>query len=91
MKNGSEFYNAKITFWVVETERTFYDLIFNVETNKGPNYTVLKLQELLGLPFQLKIALTDENINKNVFLLQQQFQISYSLKEVELEAIERVC
>ena len=48
----------------------------------------LKVQELLGIPFKLILVKGEINIENTFSFLRQQFQISYDLKEIELESIE---
>jgi preprotein translocase subunit SecA len=47
-----------------------------------------KLQELLGVPFTLELGIEPRNLDVFKYYTQQQFQISYDLKEVEMETIE---
>jgi len=49
----------------------------------------IKLQELLGVPFRMEITNGIFEINTIFTYLQQQFQISYDLKEIEIESIEK--
>ena len=79
--------------WIIEyAERTLYDLVLYAFENDQQQISPIlnvKMQELLGLPFKLRIpAITNDNIPQIVSFLQLQFQIRYSLKEVEMEAIE---
>jgi preprotein translocase subunit SecA len=78
--------------WVIEyAERSLYDLAVYVE-EKSENEEVislnLKLQLLLGIPFN--INLDNNKVNSQILTksLQQQFQISYNLKEIEMEGVE---
>mgnify|MGYP002629162887 FL=1 len=79
--------------WIIEyAERSLYDLVLYTKDFKNEEKISevfnLKVQELLGIPF--KVILKDEKVDvKNTFsILQQQFQISYDLKEIEIESIE---
>ncbi len=78
--------------WIVEyAERSLYDLILyskNVSTEEGIESLNFKLQELLGTPFQLFIPGNRLSDDALIPFLQQQFQISYDLKETEIESIE---
>ena len=78
--------------WIVEyAERSLYDLILyskNVSTEEGIESLNFKLQELLGTPFQLFIPGNRLSDDALISFLQQQFQISYDLKETEIESIE---
>ena len=51
------------------------------------DFIVLKLQNLLGSPFALQL-LKIEDKNQCLFFLQQQIEITYDLKELEMESIE---
>ena len=60
--------------------------------NKNENISDIigsKIQELLGIPFKVSIKMNDAEINKIFILLQQQFHITYDLKEIEIESIEK--
>ena len=48
----------------------------------------LKVQELLGIPFKLFLNKNVIDIDSTFSILRQQFQISYDLKEIEIESIE---
>ena len=48
----------------------------------------LKTQELLGMPYQVKWESAKGDINVLLNNLKHQFQVSYTLKEAQLEAIE---
>ena len=80
--------------WIVEyAERSLVDLIkYNQQLpvdKRNSNVGQLKLQELLGLPFLLPIDTDILNDQKLFTGLQQQFQITYDLKETEIESIEK--
>jgi preprotein translocase subunit SecA len=78
--------------WIIEyAERSLYDLAIYVEEkseNKEIKFLNLKLQELLGMPFNIKFDSNKVNSQALINSLQQQFQISYNLKEIEMEAVE---
>jgi len=79
--------------WIFEyAERSLYDLIlYFKELEKNGQATGiynLKVQELLGIPFKLILVKGEINIENTFSFLRQQFQISYDLKEIELESIE---
>jgi preprotein translocase subunit SecA len=79
--------------WIFEyAERSLYDLIlyFNELEKNGQATGIynLKVQELLGIPFKLILVKGEINIENTFSFLRQQFQISYDLKEIELESIE---
>ena len=79
--------------WIIEyAERSLSDLVVytkNLKDNEiNSELLNVKVQELLGIPFKVKLLKeNDENNNLFAFLCQQ-FQISYDLKEVEIESIE---
>ena len=79
--------------WVIDyAERSLYDLSICFTDSKEINVLSLlttRLQSLLGIPFSIKPS-TNENDLKSYFLnLQQQIQITYDLKELEMESIEK--
>ena len=47
------------------------------------------MQNLLGVPFSIKLSTTEADINQYLLYLQQQIQITYDLKELEMESIEK--
>ena len=80
--------------WIIEyAERSLYDLILYMRqlNEKEGSQAVfgIKLQELLGVPFRMEITNGIFEINTIFTYLQQQFQISYDLKEIEIESIEK--
>jgi preprotein translocase subunit SecA len=99
-RNG--FYNERksvlqrenVRDWIIEyAERTLYDLVlYTNETKKILNtndFLNTKVQELLGLPFKIILFNDELNTTKTFLFLCQQFQITYNLKEIEIESIER--
>lgn len=80
--------------WIIEyAERSLYDLILYMRqlNEKEGSQAVfgIKLQELLGVPFRMEITNGIFESNTIFTYLQQQFQISYDLKEIEIESIEK--
>ena len=80
--------------WIIEyAERSLYDLILYMRqlNEKGESQEIfgIKLQELLGNPFKMDVANGALEMNTMFTFLQQQFQISYDLKEIEIESIEK--
>ena len=70
-------------------ERTLSDVAYIIEaqeTNIDKMATIQKVQLLLGLPFDIRINIS--NREQLTVFLQQQFQVTYSLKEAELNLIE---
>ena len=65
-----------------------YDIFSCLKTNpNGATQNLLssKLQNLLGVPFNVTVQTDKNEIPQIVSFLQQQVQISYDLKELELE------
>jgi preprotein translocase subunit SecA len=77
--------------WLINSaERSLEDLFnkFKISDRVDTiDFIVLKLQNLLGSPFALQL-LRSENKNQCLFFLQQQIEITYDLKELEMESIE---
>nr|YP_010393441.1 preprotein translocase subunit SecA [Gephyrocapsa oceanica]UPY84210.1 preprotein translocase subunit SecA [Gephyrocapsa oceanica] len=78
--------------WIIEYgERSLYDitLAFSTNTNLAlDKFFALKTQELLGMPYQVKWESAKGDIHVLLNNLKHQFQVSYTLKEAQLEAIE---
>ena len=79
--------------WIIEyAERSLYDLVLylkEMDNVKGSSELYnLKIQELLGIPFKLISDTNKLDSDKMFTFLRQQFQISYDLKEIEIESIE---
>jgi preprotein translocase subunit SecA len=78
--------------WIIEyAECSLYDLVtytknWDGETSVTETFNV-KVQELLGIPFKINVK-RNEN-NSLLLFLKQQFQITYDLKEIEIESIEK--
>ena len=80
--------------WIIEyAERSLYDLVLYSKQVKDNERLAdifgFKVQELLGIPFKFETPIESEGSDKMLSFLQQQFQISYNLKEVEIESIEQ--
>lgn len=82
--------------WIIEyAERSITDLVSYLYSNKQNNlYQLekkcnLKLQELLGIPFPVLEKIKDNQPQSLIKFLQHQFQITYDLKEIEIESIEK--
>lgn len=79
--------------WIIEyAERSLYDVVFfmGITQNRLLKTSILqKVQNLLGTPFlfQPKQLDSQEEV-RLISYLQQQFQISYDLKEAEMKLIE---
>jgi preprotein translocase subunit SecA len=81
--------------WVIDyAERSLYDLFVCMSQDNDDQIKQgleTKLQSLLGLPFKLeyKNGEDEPNLNTSLESLQQQIQIAYDLKELEMESIEK--
>ena len=72
-------------------ERSLYDLVSRfkvIEDKETINFITLKLQNLLGAPFPGTIEEKKDNLQYLNFF-QQQIEITYDLKELEMESIEK--
>ena len=79
--------------WIIEyAERSLYDLVNYQQNLNASEQTydifIAKLQELLGIPFKLCLKEKGE-VDKILIPLQEQFQITYDLKEIEIESLEK--
>ena len=85
------FERKSVRNWLINyAERSLGDLFnkFKISDKVDTfNFIVVKLQNLLGSPFALEL-LESENRNQYLFFLQQQIEITYDLKELEMESIE---
>ena len=84
------FEKTSVRDWLVDyAARSLDDLLnrFNiVDDYTTINFITLKLQNLLGGPFPVNF--TETNQTQYLSFLQQQIEITYDLKEVEMELIE---
>ena len=78
--------------WIIEYgERSLYDIITCLRENNEESiskFIYIKVQELLGVPYTFNNLNTSKNKNEIVEFFKQQFQVSYDLKETQLETIE---
>ena len=78
--------------WIIDyAERTIYDLFLNlksVETVETNKQILVKLEELLRVPIAIDLPISESSFDYYLNFLNQQIQICYDLKEVELESIE---
>ena len=76
--------------WIIEYgERSLYDIVLYLEKsqNEVTNTNILqKVRYLLGLPFS--VLPKGQNQENLISFFHQQFQISYDLREAEMELIE---
>jgi len=83
---------SNVRDWIIEyAERSLSDLIFYTKQIQFKNQENIfdfntKIQALLNTPFSIEWK--EEEIDQLFNNLQQQFQISYDLKECEMEAVE---
>jgi len=82
--------------WIIEyAERSLCDLLkyneqlTSTSNEKGQEIFSLKVQELLGIPFRIRLGQKEAEKANTLKCLQQQFQITYDLKEIEIESIEK--
>jgi len=78
--------------WLVDyADRTLDDLFYcfkNLEDTNTTKQILGKLQNLLAVPFPIDWDRKNGDISSSLNFLQQQIQITYDLKELEMEAIE---
>jgi preprotein translocase subunit SecA len=73
-------------------DRSLYDLFVCMAQDKDDQITKniqAKLQSLLGLPFILSSTNTTSEEGFSLEFFQQQVQVTYDLKELEMESIEK--
>jgi|TARA_B110000003_G_scaffold46334_1_gene44538 preprotein translocase subunit SecA len=76
--------------WLIDyAKRSLDDLFICLNSEKTVTYLTTKLQNLLGVPFQIGVLAKGEDLNQNLSFLQQQVEITYDLKELEMECIEK--
>lgn len=82
--------------WVLDyADRSLYDLFLCLGQNNDEqvkNNLQMKLQNLLGLPFKIctfQSSIEESDSKSSLEFLQQQVQITYDLKELEMESIEK--
>ena len=76
--------------WIIEyAERSLYDVVIFIDSAQSEQTKITALQKvcyLLGIPF--KILFEKYEQNDLIPYLRQQLQISYTLKEAEMELVE---
>ena len=79
--------------WVIDyAERSVNDLAISLKELKDEqtlDYFSLKLQNLLGLPFRIDAWNNEKDLTDYLAFLPQQIQITYDLKELEMENVEK--
>ena len=85
------FEQRSVRNWLVDSAERSLDDLFNRFTKSEDKETnkliTLKLQNLLGSPFSTNFSM-EENKMLPLSFLQQQIEITYDLKEIEMESIE---
>jgi preprotein translocase subunit SecA len=82
---------ANMRNWILEYgDRSFYDIVNFSLNEKGIVNSLVekKAQELLGLYYPISLDFGTKEEISETSALQQQFKISYDLKELQLEALE---
>jgi preprotein translocase subunit SecA len=78
--------------WVMEyAERSIYDLWICIQGSQTESFLTSLIgptQKLLGLPFAIASNIEKSELTSYLPLLKQQIQITYNLKELEMECIE---
>jgi preprotein translocase subunit SecA len=81
-----------LRFCIIDyAKRSLYDLFRDLQSYKDSqtlNEVIIRLQNLLGLPFSVNFADDEKKIDDYLIFLKQQVQITYDLKEFEMEFIE---
>ena len=72
---------------IVYADRSLYDLVNRTKRVEDFTNIISKLQSLLGLPFFINFAKSNQK-DQYLSFLRQQINITYDLKEIELECIE---
>ena len=84
--------NDNLRDWIIEYgERSLYDIALarqNVGFNDSDFFYISKIQELLGFPYNFYLDNNDP-AGLDLSFLRLQFQITYDLKELQLESIEK--
>ena len=86
------FEEVSIRNWFIEcAERSLDDLYIKFKSLNDTDtlkFITLKLQNLLGVPFNVGFSSDKKDLNEYLSFLQQQIQITYDIKELELENIQ---
>ena len=79
--------------WIVDyAERSLFDIFKSLSDKKDREnlqFIILKFQNLTGVPFKVTLSPKNKDILDYLTFLQQQVQISYDLKELEMESVEK--
>ena len=87
------FEQPKLRGWLLDyAERSLDDLFINFNSNqddKTLGFLTNKLQNLLGIPLPISVTTGEKDLKQYLSFLKQQIQITYDLKELEMESIEK--
>ena len=61
----------------------------NDTTDPTTQLLTIKLQNLLGIPFNISKDNSERDLNQTLAFVKQQLHITYELKELEMESIEK--
>jgi preprotein translocase subunit SecA len=79
--------------WILDyAERSLDDLFTcfkNDTTDPTTQLLTIKLQNLLGIPFNISKDSSERDLNQTLAFVKQQLHITYELKELEMESIEK--
>ena len=79
--------------WVLDyAERSLDDLFTSFKTDineKTIQLLTTKLQNLLGTPFNISNSISEQDLEHTLSFVKQQLHITYELKELEMESIEK--
>ena len=79
--------------WILDyAERSLDDLFTcfkNDTTDPTTQLLTIKLQNLLGIPFNISKDNSERDLNQTLAFVKQQLHITYELKELEMESIEK--
>jgi preprotein translocase subunit SecA len=79
--------------WVLDyAERSLNDLFMSFKTDideKASQLLTAKLQNLLGVPFNISQNDSEKDLEQTLVFVKQQLHITYELKELEMESIEK--
>ncbi len=88
----SVFQQVSVRDWFVQfAEKSLDDLFIKFKVSddsETAKFITLKLQNLLGVPFYINNSPNQKDLEKEISFLQQQIQIAYDVKELEMEIIQ---
>ena len=88
----SVFEQISVREWFVQfAEKSVDDLFIKFKSSNDDDiskFVTLKLQNLLGVPFNVNCFLDQDDLDEHASFLQQQIQIAYDVKELEMEMIQ---